>query len=199
MKIIGITGGTGSGKTSALLALGDMGAKVIDCDELYHGLLESDGELRRDLAARFPSAAVGGKIDRKALGAEVFGDRNALDALGEITHKYVDREVRRLLEQWESEGVSLAAVDAIALIESGLGDVCDVVVGVTSPEATRLARIMKRDGIDAGRAKARIAAQRTDEFFRRNCDIIIENNSGEPEEFRRKCAEIFREIAAARD
>jgi dephospho-CoA kinase len=196
---IGITGGTGAGKTSALAALKKLGAHVIDCDLVYHALLSDNVDMKRELAERFPEALDDNGIDRRALGRTVFGDPGALDDLNAITHKYVGAEVANRLRRLRAGGGHLAAIDAIALIESGLHELCDAVVGVTAPAQRRLERIMARDGIDAERARARIAAQRTDTFFRRNCDYILVNDCGGAGEFEKKCADFFRELIKKHD
>ena len=119
MTVIGITGGTGAGKTTALSVLKNRGALIIDCDELYHSLLKNSDELKSALEERFPGVLTDGVIDRKALGKRVFSDENALKDLNAIAHRFVCEDVKRLLTGWESVGGKLAAIDAIALIESG--------------------------------------------------------------------------------
>ena len=84
----------------------------------------------------------------------------------------------------------LAAIDAIALVESGLSRLCDVTVAVTAPEAVRVARLMVRDRIPESYARARIAAQPSEDFFRTHCDYVLENN-GTAQEFREKCLAFF--------
>ncbi|MDR1217961.1 MAG: dephospho-CoA kinase, partial [Oscillospiraceae bacterium] len=194
MKTIGITGGTGAGKTSALRALEKLGAYVIDCDEVYGALLRDNADMGREMAERFPEAISEDGIDRRVLARTVFADPAALEELNAITHKYVAAEVANRLELLRAGGGRLAAVDAIALIESGLHELCDTVVGVTAPAERRLERIMARDGIDDARARMRIGAQRTDTFFRRNCDHILVNDCAGAEEFEEKCAAFFGEM-----
>ena len=124
MKIIGITGPTGAGKTTALNVLEELGALVIDADAVYHGLLESSAPLRAALTERFGEEILDemGKLDRKRLGSVVFGDPQALSDLNAITHSFVLEEIDRLCAQAEAEGRPAAAIDAIALVESGAAD-----------------------------------------------------------------------------
>jgi len=193
MTIIGLTGPSGSGKTTALDTLRSLGALTIDCDAVYHELLAESLELNAALAARFPAAQKDGGIDRKALGAIVFSDAAALADLNEITHRFIAAEVQRRLRAWAMEGGTLAALDAIELISSGLGERCNLVVGVLAPRESRLERIMQRDGISAERAAARIDAQKGEEYFREKCDHILYNN-GSADQFSNICKNYFSEV-----
>ena len=191
MFIIGITGGSGAGKTSALMALRSLGALVLDCDAIYHELLAGNAELKSELAERFEGVLKNGTIDRKLLGQIVFSDPSALLDLNAITHGYVGGELKRRLAEWESSGGNVAAIDAIALIDSGRAESCDVVVGVTAPAETRITRIMRRDGITREQAELRINAQKPDSFFRENCDFMLEGIYDSPDEFEEVCKEFF--------
>ena len=190
MFVIGITGGTGSGKTTALDAVRALGGEVLDCDAIYHRLLREDGKLLEEIDAAFPGAVTDGALDRKKLGAQVFGSPDKLEKLNGITHGYVCREVERLLEQAKAEGKTLAAVDAIGLVESGLGDLCSVTAAVTAPEEDRVKRLMAREGITPEYARLRIAAQKPDDWFREHCAITLENR-GTREEFLEACKQRF--------
>ena len=195
MKRIGITGPTGAGKTTALGALEDLGACVIDADAVYHKLLADSAPLRAALADRFGPAILdgAGKVDRKALGAVVFGDPEALADLNGITHRFIRAEIDRQTARAEAEGRPAAAIDAIALIESGLGETCDAVVGVLAPAEVRVRRIMAREGISEDYARGRVAAQQGDGFYRAHCAHILENREGDtPEAFRARALELFR-------
>ena len=192
MTLVGVTGGTGCGKTTALEALEERGALVLDCDRIYHELLERDKELLAELEARFPGTVLDGKLDRKALGAIVFSDPAALERLNQLTHRSVAREVRARLRDWAMAGGTLAAVDAIELIGSGLAERCDFTVGVLADKETRVRRIMARDGISREYALLRIEAQRPDEYFRDNCTVVLENN-GDREAFLRRFNDILEE------
>lgn len=193
MTVIGITGGTGSGKTTALRCLEALGALIIDCDEVYHGLLFENGEMLAEICEAFPEAAPNGVFDRKALGAAVFGDAGALEKLNAITHRYVIERVQNLLREYAMNGGELAALDAIELISSGLSERCDVTVGVIADRETRIQRITERDGISRAYAEKRADAQHDEEYFRRNCDRILENNSSH-EMFIYNCNKLFKEI-----
>ncbi len=194
MKIIGITGGTGGGKTSALRALQSLGAYVVDCDAVYHELLNQSAGMLRELDDRFPGVVINGVLDRKALGQIVFNDNEALADLNGITHRYVGEEVDRRLKVWRDEGGTLAAVDAIALIESGLGKRCDTIIGVTAPFEVRVRRIMERDGISEEYARLRIGAQKPDSFFYDNCDHVLISDCDTVEEFEEKCRTFFKRM-----
>jgi dephospho-CoA kinase len=200
MTIIGITGPSGGGKTSALRALESLGALVVDCDAVYHRLLRENGRMRREIAERFGDGVVsGGIIDRKALGKIAFSDPEALSALNDITHKYVGEEVSRLLREHEQNGGALAAVDAIALIESGLSRLCGVVVGVTAPEHVRIQRIMARDGVSEEYARLRVGAQKPEIFFYENCDYVLISDCDTVDEFEDKCRVFFTQLLGGKN
>ena len=187
--IIGITGGTGCGKTTLLNCIRDMGGLVIDCDAVYHRLLRTDKAMLDSIENAFPGTVTDGTLDRKALGRIVFGDPEALLALNAITHTAVKAEVLRLLE---AKPV-LAAIDAIGLFEGGLAEICDVTVAVTAPEEQRVQRLMARDGITESYARSRIQAQHNAEYFSNLCDYTLEN-SGTEAEFQAKCLAFFQSL-----
>ena len=176
--VLGITGGTGAGKTTLLRALERRGALVLDCDAVYHEMLRSDEALRADLTAAFGEVFVpDGGLDRQKLGKIVFGDDAALARLDGIIFRHLPRALARRME---ASGARLIALDAIKLIESGLGTLCDVTVAVTAPEEVRVRRIMARDGISEDYARARVRAQRSEEDFRADCGAVFENNYPTP-------------------
>lgn len=186
--IVGITGGTGCGKTTALQAFAELGGLILDCDEIYHQLLQNDHNLLFSIGGRFPGAVENGVLQRKKLGNIVFSDENALEDLNKITHAAVKKEVQRRL----SSHKGLAAIDAIALFEGGLAELCDFTVAVCAPEDVRIARLIAREGISEEYAQKRIAAQRPQADFRRMCDYVLEN-SGTKDEFYAKCLAFFRQ------
>lgn len=191
MTIIGITGGTGAGKTTALSVLRELGADVLDCDRVYHDLLERSAEMLDELQARFPAAFVDGSLDRRLLAGIVFEDPVALSDLNSITHTYVSREVDTAITASLETGAPAFAVDAIALIEAGLGDRCDAVVGIVAPQEVRVRRIMDREGISREYAERRVKGQKPEAFFRENCDFVLKNDGGEPSIFITACRALF--------
>lgn len=195
MKLIGITGPTGAGKTTALSALEGLGGAVIDCDKVYHDLTVHSGPMREELKERFGDIfAADGSLDRKALGEVVFADPQALSDLNAITHKYVSMEVDRLVKRAGEEGRPAVAVDAIALFEGGLADRCDVCVAVTAPPEIRVKRIMAREGISEAYARKRMAAQHDDDWFRGRCQYLLVNDRATAEEFYADALTLFEQI-----
>ena len=180
--IIGITGGTGCGKTTLLTEIEKLGGLVLDCDAIYHDLLRSDTQLLAAIEDRFPGVVENGQLNRKKLGAIVFTDKDALQDLNTITHGAVKQAVLRQLESRPE----LAAIDAIALFEGGLAELCDLTVAITAPVEARVQRLMVRDNIPEGYARSRIAAQHDEGWFRERCDEILENN-GNMDTFQSKC------------
>lgn len=193
LTILGITGGTGCGKTTALRTLEELGALIIDCDAVYHGLLIENKEMLAEIDSAFPGVVTGGVLDRKALGAVVFSDAEALARLNGITHSYVGREIDRLLESWAMSGGRLAAIDAIELFGGNLARRCKATFAVLADRDKRIERIMARDGITREYAALRVDAQKPDSYFEEKCDYILKNNSTE-EEFREKCRSKFLEV-----
>ncbi len=192
--IIGITGATGSGKTTLLQELGKLGALILDCDAIYHKLLKTDAELLCQIEENFPGTVTDGALDRKKLGQLVFTDPQALDRLNAITHSRVRQQVQKALQSRPA----LAAIDAIALHESGLAALCDVTVAVTAHDEIRAQRLMARDNISMEAALTRMRAQRPQEEFSALCDRALKND-GTQEAFREKCLAFFYDLGIIKE
>ena len=190
--VVGLTGGTGAGKSSALRAICSLGGEVIDCDALYHDLLETSAPLRDDIGASFPGAFdAQGRLDRKKLGQEVFSHKDRLEQLNTIIFRHLAPEIRRRLAASDSR---LFAIDAINLLESGLDQLCDRTVAVTAPLELRVRRIMARDNISEQYARLRISAQQPDEYYRGKCDCELNNAADTAGAFEEEAREFFRRL-----
>ena len=185
--IIGITGGTGSGKTTFLKVVEEMGGLALDCDAIYHELLKTDKALLAAIEARFPGVVSEGELDRKALGNLVFSDEKALRDLNEITHGAVKKEVLSRLQN----APSLVAIDAIGLFESGMDALCDTTVAIIAPIKKQIERICQRDGVSFEYAKKRIFAQKQPKTYASLCQHQLHNDKTE-EAFREKCLAFLR-------
>ena len=192
--IVGITGPTGAGKTSALRALEQLGGCVLDCDAIYHDMLRSDDGLRRALTDAFGSVfTADGQLDRQKLGTLVFGDPQQLVRLNTIIYSHLPRELERRMA---ASPAPIIGIDAINLVESGLSKLCDRTLAVLAPVEDRIRRIMARDGISDEYARLRVAAQKDDAFYRTHCTDILENTSPAPEAFQKTALLFFQRLLA---
>ena len=189
MTVIGITGPTGAGKTTALEILEEWGFEVVDCDALYYRLLRTDPALRRSLVDAFgPVFLPDGSLDRRALAGRVFGDPAELAKLNAIVFPAVYAAVEQKIQKCSRKGV---AIDAINLVESGLGRLCGVTVAVTAAPAIRLRRIMARDHLTQEQAWARIRAQKPDGYYEGLCTYLLENKEEDKEAFEALMRDFF--------
>lgn len=195
MTILGITGPTGAGKTTLLREVEKLGGGVIDCDAVYHELLKSDSTLQNRLERKFgPLRDEAGAIDRKKLGAVVFHDPEKLDTLNAIAWEAVVARTRVLAEEYQKQGRALVSIDAIALLECPIKELCKLTVAVLAPPEVRVRRIMAREGISEDYAWARVKAQKPDAYFIENCDYTLYNDCSSSEEFSQKAEEFLKEI-----
>lgn len=181
MTVIGICGGSGSGKTQVSQILLARGIPVFESDDVYHGLIAAPSPCTRAIAAEFGECVLApdGAVDRAALREVVFSASPEAPArlarLNEITHRYV----REAFTHWSlvqsAADAPCIALEAPLLFESGMDALCDAIVAVTAPLEIRVQRIMRRDRISEEQARARIRAQCPDEALLARCDYVIRN------------------------
>ncbi len=182
MLIVGLTGGSGSGKSFFAKAFSCMGAGLVDADRVYRELVECPSPCTDELAHSFGTEILdrNGGLDRSKMRTLVFGDSlehlERRELLNSITHRYVKEEILRLVEGYRAAGYSAVLLDVPLLFESGMEVLCDTVIAVIAPREARLARIMARDGIKEEAAAARLSAQPPDSFYIDRADILVENN-----------------------
>lgn len=197
MPIIGITGPTGAGKTSLLRQVEKLDGAVIDCDAVYHKLLNTDEDLQAALENQFgPLRDENGCIDRKKLGSIVFGNSEQLQILNSIAWKFIIARIKTLVQEYQEAGQELIAIDAIVLLESPLKDLCQVTVAVIAPPEERVRRIMAREGISEEYAWARVKAQKPNEYFTQNCDWVLVSDSKTAKKFAQKAQRFLKELLA---
>ena len=197
MKVIGLCGGSGSGKGVASTAFADLGVPVIDTDAIYHTMISEPSECTAELESYFGPSVINesGGLNRRALAEIVFatGAEDKLKMLNSIAHRHILGEARRLLSLYRERGCSAAVVDAPLLFESGFYAECDAVVAVIADRDTRIERIIARDAITREAAIKRIDAQRGEDFLREHADYVLENN-GAIEELATSVKEVLMQI-----
>ncbi len=192
MTVLGITGPTGAGKTTALEVLAELGFEIVDCDALYYELLRTDGTLRRKLREAFGEVFLpDGSLDRRSLARRVFGNGEELATLNGIVFPAMSAAVERKIQYCSQKGL---AIDAVNLVESGIGGLCRATVAVTAPPAVRLQRIMARDCLTREQAQARIRAQKSADWYRENCSFLLENQEEDREAFRALVRLFFQDL-----
>lgn len=175
MKVLGLTGPTGAGKGVATARMKAAGVLVIDTDRIAREVVEKGQPCLAALVEAFGDGILreDGSLDRAALAATAFTDEASHQRLNAITHPFI---IERSLEIMKQSNSTRAVIDAPLLFESGMDRLCDVTAAVLAPAAMRLERIMRRDDIDARRAKERMDAQPDDAFYRDRVDHSLDNN-----------------------
>ena len=177
MKIIGITGSSGSGKSTVCEILNEKyNVKIIDADKIAKELLTSGTEYYNDVISKFGIEITdgSGEIDRKKLADLIYNDDKKREMLNNSTFYYVVKEIK--LRAKEANNVDII-IDAPLLFESKLDDICNLTIGVIAKESVQIERIIKRDSISKEQACKRLKAQQTNDFYMSKCTEIIENNN----------------------
>ena len=195
MKIIGLTGGSGAGKSLVCEAFFSYGVKSIDTDKISREVTKKDSECLRELTEYFTKNILthDGELDRKKLAEIVFSNGKNLDILNRITHEYILERCKDVILDMQKTGEKSAIIDAPVLFESGFDKHCDIIISVISDRKKRIERIIKRDNITKSQVENRIKNQKSDEFFIEHSDYIIYNNS-DYENIKTQVSEIYKNI-----
>ena len=183
MKVIGITGSSGSGKTTITKIFGKQSkAKIIDADEVVKELsvphTDYMQKIKENIGEEFFEE--NGYLNKKKLAQTIYTNKNILEKLNLLTFKYVVEEIeRRVNEIKKFEEVSIVIIDAPLLIESGLDKICDYIIAVLANKEIKIQRICTRDDIDVKTAESRLNIQKNDEFYIKKSNFVIYNNGKE--------------------
>lgn len=199
MRVIGLTGGIASGKSTVARILKSLGATVVDADELAHFVLRPGEEAMEEVRASFPEAfGEIGDLDRGRLARIVFEDPERREILNAIVHPRVRALMRRAVAEAASRGEKAIVLDVPLLIEGGLYRQVDEVWVVVVDEETQIARLMERNGLGRDEALLRIRAQMPLERKRDFADVVIENEAS-LDDLRQKVRRLWREALGRAD
>ena len=182
MKVVGLCGGSGSGKGTVSSFFACHGIPSIDTDAVYRDITSKDSPCLRRLSSAFGKEIISddGSLNRSALAKIVFtgdGADERLALLNKIAHSHILDETRTILTDYKEQGIRAAIVDAPLLFESGFDSECDIIVAVIADREARIKRIIERDSLDREAAEARINSQIADSILASRSDYVIENNS----------------------
>ncbi len=174
MKIIGITGGIGSGKSTVSYEFKKLGATVVDADSISRMVTAKDGYAYPEIIQTFGKEILleNGELDRKKLAKLVFSDKNKLNVLNKITHKYIFEEMERQIDNAETE---ILVLDVPLLFSNDFPIKCDLKIAVIADEELRIRRVKNRDGLNTEEIQARMKNQLADEDYIKLADVCIVN------------------------
>jgi len=195
MKVIGLTGGIGSGKSTVSGFLAELGAAILNADEVGHKALKPDTEIWRQLVAAFGRQIVApdGNIDRKKLGNIVFSSTEALSRLNQIMHPPMYDMVKARLEEYRRQGTGVVVLEAPLLLEAGWAPLVDEVWMTTAPEATVLKRLKERSGISQAESLSRLRSQLSPAEWAKHADVVI-NTDCDLDEIKAKVKELWQRL-----
>jgi dephospho-CoA kinase len=192
MKVIGLTGGIGSGKSTVSQILSELGASVLDADKVGHQCYQPGTEAWKDVVEAFGReiVAADGSIDRKKLGAIVFGDPEALARLNRIMHPRMYDMMADRIEAYRQKGVEVVVLEAALLFEAGWNPLVDEIWVTVASEPTVVRRVRERTGLPEAQITSRIRSQLSVEERTKNADLVIDNDGG-VDELRVKVEELW--------
>lgn len=192
VKVIGLTGQSGAGKTSVSEIFRSLGFSVINCDAVSRRVADFP-EFLAEIKEVFPDCVDESGLLRQKLGAIVFNDAEKLRRYGGIIFPYITAEIFRLIRELRDLGEKIVILDAPTLFESGLADICSAVISVVAPFDLKLKRILERDGVPVEFAKSRLSSQFSEDFFAARSDYLIKND-GDISDLKAAAADISRKL-----
>jgi len=198
MKVIGLTGGIGSGKSTVSQFLAELGATIIDADKIGHEVLKPDTEVWREVVVTFGKQIVtaNGTIDRKKLGTIVFSNPEARAQLNQIMHPRIYEMVKAQLAEYQRQGTNVVVVEAPLLVEADWTLLVDEVWVTTAAEDTVLKRLRERTGLSEAESQARIRSQLPPEEKIKSADVVIDTDC-DLDELKAKVRELWRGLQAS--
>lgn len=198
--IVGLTGMSGAGKTTACEVFRECGYAVADCDRIARQVTEKGKPALREIVRRFGAEYLDpdGALNRRALGKRVFSSEADRLALDELIYPYISYEMISLVISYIDRGFRLILLDAPTLFESGTDTLCDRIVAIVSDREKCIGRIVARDALPLAQARDRLSSQLSAEVYRSRSDFCVENN-GTEEELKERVREIAARIAEGRD
>jgi dephospho-CoA kinase len=176
MRIIGLTGSIGMGKSTTMQLFAEQGVPVYDADAAVHAIYS--GEAVPEVEAAFPGTTVDGKVDRQKLSARVLGNPEALKKLEQIVHPMLGAHRQQFLADAEKSGAPVAVLDVPLLFETGGEKRVDAVVVVSAPAQMQRARVLARENMTQEKLDAILARQTLDEEKRRRADFVVDTSQG---------------------
>jgi len=195
MKVIGLTGGIGSGKSTVSRFLEEMGAVLLDADKVGHEAYQPNTDTFKEVVAAFGEEIINsdGEIDRKKLGGIVFSNPEMLTKLNQIMHPRMFDMMKERIEQFHQQGVRVVVLEAAILIEAGWTPLVDEVWVTVASVSEVVSRAVKRTGLPEEQIRARIRSQLSNEQRTKNADVVIIND-GSLDDLNKKVAGLWQKI-----
>lgn len=192
MRLLGVTGGIGSGKTTVCGFLEEKGARVFYADVEAKRLMQESDAVRDAIVDAFgeDSYTEDGRLNREYLAAQVFGDADKLARLNRIVHPHVFAAFQDAADRARDEGVEVLVHEAALLFEAGGDEHVDLVAAVVAPDADRIARVTERDDVTPEQVRARMQHQLSQDEMRRRADLVVEND-GSLDDLRQKSVDLY--------
>ena len=178
MKILGLTGSIGMGKSTVSKFFKEARIAVFDSDQSVHGLMNKGGEAVGEVAKAFPESYVEEAIDRQILGANIFKNPEALKKLENILHPLVSKARKKFLEEMKEQDKELVLLDVPLLFETGIDSLCDYILVVTAPAEVQKERVLARKNMSEEKFNSILANQMRDEIKRQKADFLIFTDKG---------------------